>query len=95
MSLVKQALIIEIRKHMANAIEFKKKVDGAKTETKRNVYKKKLKKNNIEAADLFTALDKLLVKEALDAKAAGGVKDEVSVLEGRTQETDGSKPSLE
>jgi hypothetical protein len=94
MSLVKQALILEIRKHMEAAIEFKKKVDGAKTETKRNVYKKKLKKNNIEAADLFTALDKLLVKEALDSKAVG-VKDEVSVLEGRAQETDGSKPSLE
>ncbi|MDE1830560.1 MAG: hypothetical protein KGI25_09575 [Thaumarchaeota archaeon] len=95
MSLVKQALIIEIRKHIKNAVDFKQKIDNAKTEAKKNVYKKKLKKNNIEAADLFTALDKLLVKEAIDSKAAIGDKDEVSVLEGRTTKTDGSGPSLE
>ncbi len=95
MSLVKQALIVEIRQHIAKAIDFKKKVDTAKTEAKRNVYMKKLKKNNIEAADLFTALDKLLVKEALDKKAAGGDKDEVPVLEGRTQETNGSQSPVE
>ena len=89
MSLVKQALILEIRQHIANAVDWKQKIDTAKTEAKRNVYKKKLKKNNIEAADLFTALDKLLVKEALNKKALDGVKDEVPVLERRTETTDG------
>lgn len=90
MSLVKQALILEIRQRMTNAVDFKQKIDNAKTEAKRNVYKKKLKKNNIEAADLFVALNKLTQKEAAD-----GAKDEVSVLEGRTQATDGNKSSVE
>lgn len=90
MSIVKQTLILEIRQHIANAVEWKQKIDSAKTETKRSVYKKKLKKNNIAAADLFTALDKLVKNEV-----AHGVKDEVPVLEGRTQETNGNKSSLE
>lgn len=84
MSLVKQALILEIRKHIEKAVEFKAKIDGAKTEAKRAVYKKKLKKNNIEAADLFVALDKL-------DKADNGAKNEVPVLEGRTSPKDGDQ----
>lgn len=90
MSLVKQGIIIEIRERMTKAVELKQTIDNSKTETKRNVYKKKLKKNNIEAADLFIALSKLTKKEA-----ANGVNDEVSVLERRTEKTDGNKSSVE
>lgn len=93
MSLVKQALILEIRKHMECAIDFKSKVDNAKTEAKRNVYKKKLKKNNLQAADLFHALDRLLIEEA--KKVADGAKDEVPILEGRAAPEEGSQQSVE
>lgn len=96
MSLVKQALVIEIRQHITKALDLKNKIDTAKTETKKSVYQKKLKKNNIEAADLLTALDKLLKNEdAQSEKVVSGDKDEVPVFEGRTQAPDGDKPSLE
>lgn len=95
MSLVKQALVIEIRQHIAKAMDLKKKIDTAKTETKKSVYNKKLKKNNIEAADLLVALDRLLLEETKNKQADDGVKDEVPVLEGRTQEADGDKSPLE
>ena len=91
MSLVKHALVIEIRKHIENAVMLNRKIASAKTDTKKNVYMKKLKKNNTEAADLFIALNKLTQKD----EAASGVKNEVPVLEGRTQETDGDQSSME
>jgi len=59
MSLIKNAVIDELRAAMALSKEFKEKIDGAKTDIKRKTYKKKLKKNNEIVADLVMALDKL------------------------------------
>lgn len=90
MTLVKQALIVQIRQNMEKAVEFKRKIDSAKTDAKKSVYKKKLKKNNIETADLFVALDKLVATQQ-----ANGDKDEVLVLEGGTSKKEGNQQPVE
>jgi len=92
MSLVKQAIILEIQDYAKRALDYKFKMDTAKTEVKKNLFKKKLKKNNTEAAELFEALNRLIAKEQ---QAASGASDEVSIFEGRTEEADGVSTSLE
>jgi predicted Holliday junction resolvase-like endonuclease len=94
MSLVKQALILEIKDVAAKSVDLKSKMDTAKTELKRNLYRKKLIKNNQEAAQLFEALSRLPEVEAV-IKVEDGVKDEVPVLEGRTQEKSGGSQTVE
>ena len=80
MSLVKQALIIEFKELAANAIDYKSKIETAKTFTKKEIYKKKLKKNNIKAAEILSALERLMTAE--ESKSAGA-KNETLSIEGR------------
>lgn len=94
MSHIKQALIAEIQEVAAKSVKLKKEMDEAKTELKRNLYRKKLIKNNQEAAQLFEALSRLPEVEAV-IKVDDGVKNEVPVLEGRTQETSGGSQTVE
>ena len=92
MSLVKQAIILELQDYAKRALDYKSKMDAAKTDVKKNLFKKKLKKNNTEAAELFEALNRLNAKEQ---QVASGASDEVSVLKGRVEEADGVSTSLE
>lgn len=91
MSLVKDALIAEFKDLAKVSIEFKQKMDTAKTFAKREVYKKKLKKNNIRAAEVLSALEILMKKE----QAADGVEDEALSLEGRVETPDGESSPVE
>lgn len=94
MSLVKQAIMLELEEYAIRAVDFKSKMDSAKTELKRNLFKKKLKKNNTEAVQLIEALSILMAKEQADT-VISGVNDEVPVLEGRVEEPDGLPTSME
>lgn len=94
MSLVKDALIVEFKELASKAVEFKQKMDTAKTFAKREVYKKKLKKNNIRAAEVLSALEILMKKEE-EQKAAGGVVNEALDLEGRAEAPSGDTSSVE
>ena len=49
---------------LEQAKEYKEKINTAKTGTKRNYYKKKLKKNNVEAMQMLVAIEKLEAREA-------------------------------
>lgn len=82
MSLVKQALILEFKELASKSIEYKTQLAGAKTIPKREMFKKKLKDNNIKAAELLSALEKLAMKEVQEAV---GANDEVPSDEGRTE----------
>lgn len=82
MSLVKQALILEFKDLAAKSVEYKTQIDSAKTYPKQAMFKKKLKDNNIKAAELLSALEKLAAKEA---QQAAGANDELPSDEGRTE----------
>ena len=83
-SVVQQCLVEEIQNAAKRAVEFKRKRDNAKTETKRKFYEEKLIKNNEEAADAVVAL-KNLIKEK---EEMGSDEDEpVFDPEGGTEET--------
>ncbi len=60
---VKNALVAMINDYALKAVEYKTKLDGAQTTTKRNFYTKKLQSNNEEAADAIVALEQILTKE--------------------------------
>lgn len=55
---VMDMLQIELRRCMESALELKKKIDSAKTDYKKTYYSKKLKKNNTEALQVLTAIEK-------------------------------------
>ena len=52
-------LQMELRRHMEVALEYKKNIEGAKTESKKKYYAKKLKKNNTEALKVLTAIERV------------------------------------
>ncbi len=62
--MVKVTLIEEFKTKAKIASELRIQIENAKTYPKRELLKKKLKKNNIEAADILVALDKLAREEA-------------------------------
>ena len=93
MSLVKQALISEFTDLAKKAIEFKKQIDNAKTYPKREMFKKKLTKNNIKAAEILAHIETLINKE--HGEKADGANDEVFNDEGRTEAPSGVSTSLE
>jgi hypothetical protein len=94
MSLVKQAIILELQDYAKKAMKLKSQMDNSKTELKRNLFKKKLKKNNTEAVELLQALSRLVAKEQAET-AINGANDEVSVLAGGIEEKDGLSESME
>lgn len=52
-------LQMELRRHMEIALDYKKKIESAKTDYKKNYYNKKLKKNNTEALKVLTAIERI------------------------------------
>lgn len=52
-------LQMELRRHMEVALDYKKKIDSAKTQYKKSYYTKKLKKNNTEALKVLTAIERV------------------------------------
>ena len=95
MSLVKSALIEEFKDLAAKAVDYKNKIDTAKTFAKKEIYKKKLKNNNIKAAEILAALEKVINAEAGSKQAAVGAQDETPSIEGRVEAPVGDAASLE
>lgn len=94
MSLVKEALIAEFRDLAKNSVDYKQKIETAKTYTKKEIYKKKLKQNNIKAAEILAALEKVANAEAASKKAVGA-NDETFSIEGRSETPGEISTSLE
>lgn len=59
MSKVTEVIKLEVTNLVARSLEFKKKLDKAKTKPKIELYQKKLRKNNAELAEMLVALDRL------------------------------------
>lgn len=95
MSMVKEALISEFIDLAAKAVEYNEKIKNAKTFAKKEVYKKKLRTNNIKAAEILAAFDKVINAEAVAKQQAVGVIDETCNTEGRTEASDAATTSLE
>ncbi len=93
MSIVKEALIEEFKDLATKALDFKQKIDTAKTFAKKEIYKKKLKNNNIKAAEILAALEKVVNAEA--SSKAVGVTDELPSVEGRVEAPHGLPAPLE
>lgn len=66
---VLEALVEEIKERARLAVQYKTERDTAKTRTKRIIYDKKLTKNNMIAADLIVALEKIVDERAKTATA--------------------------
>lgn len=94
MSLVTMALAEEFKDCALKALEYKKQIETAKTFTKKEIFKKKLKKNNIKAAEVLAALEKAINAQNA-SKQAAGAKDETLSLEGRTETPSGEFVPLE
>lgn len=60
MSKVRDTLVAEFTIKAKEAIRLKGLIESAKTDTKRNFYKKKLHKNNIDALQVLEALQKIV-----------------------------------
>ena len=52
-------LQLELQEYMRNALNLKERIDGAKTDYKKKYYNKKLKKNNMEALKILTAIQRV------------------------------------
>jgi hypothetical protein len=63
MSIVKEAIMIELQSAMKSSKEYSDKVKNAKTKVKSTFYTKKLKSSNQIVADLLIALDKVNNKD--------------------------------
>lgn len=54
----------ELKERMTVALDHKEKIDVAKTDTKKKYFKKKLLKNNLEAAKILTAIENITQQKA-------------------------------
>lgn len=54
-----QALGMELQEHAKLSVEYKKKIEEAKTEPKRKYFKKKLAKNNNKALQILLTLEEV------------------------------------
>jgi len=54
----------ELRERMTVALDYKEKTDTAKTDTKKKYFRKKLLKNNLEAAKILTAIENITLQKA-------------------------------
>lgn len=57
-------LQVELRERMTIALDYKEKSDSAKTDTKKKYFRKKLLKNNLEAAKILTAIENITLQKA-------------------------------
>lgn len=55
---VLEMLQYELREHMKVSLQHKKKIDEAKTNPKKQYFKKKLEKNNVQALKLLTIIER-------------------------------------
>jgi hypothetical protein len=58
-SIVTDTLVETIKEKVAVTVVYKDLIATAKTNTKKEYYKKKLKKHNVGIADLLVALDRM------------------------------------
>ena len=72
---VVQMLQYELRERMKTALDYKTKIETAKTEHKKKYYGKKLKKNNVEAMKILTAIERVK-KNQTQREAATSVQQE-------------------
>ena len=54
----------ELRDRMTVALNYKEKIEAAKTDVKKKYFKKKLLKNNIDAAKILTAIENITQQKA-------------------------------
>ena len=71
-----QALGMELQAHAKLSIEYKKKIEEAKTDPKRKYYKKKLAKNNNKALQILLTLEEVSRLQANPQKVADLVATE-------------------
>ena len=81
-----QALGLELQEYAKLSVEYKKKIEEAKTDPKRKYYKKKLAKNNNKALQILLTLEEVSRLQANPQKVA----DLVATERGPNDET-GSK----
>lgn len=82
-SLVKQAIIEELREIMPLSVKYKSEMETAKTKTKEGLMRKRLTENNKKVAELLVALERL--------DKAKGNNNELYNSEGRVEETGNSE----
>lgn len=66
MSVVQEALTEELKARIKTTAFYREQIETAKTNAKKNLYTKKLRKNNQIVADILIALDKLLKEQTPD-----------------------------
>ena len=54
----------ELKERMKTALNYRTKIDTAKTDYKKKYFQTKLKKNNLEAAKILTAIQNVTVEKA-------------------------------
>ena len=59
----------ELRERMTVALDYKNKIENAKTSVKKQYFQKKLKKNNIEAAKILTAIERVATQNKIKEEA--------------------------
>lgn len=59
-----EMLQYELREHMSIALDYKTKIEAAKTQPKKEYYNKKLKKNNMQALKVMTAIERVTQQKA-------------------------------
>jgi len=57
-------LQFELKERMTVALDHKEKINVAKTDTKKKYFRKKLLKNNLEAAKILTAIENITLQKA-------------------------------
>lgn len=75
MSKVVDVIKFEITNIVARSLKLKKKLDKAKTKPKIELYQKKLRKSNIELAEMLIAFDRLEEKNKEDERIQLGTTD--------------------
>ena len=71
-----QALGLELQEYAKLSVEYKKKIEEAKTDPKRKYYKKKLAKNNNKALQILLTLEEVSRLQANPQKVADLVATE-------------------
>lgn len=75
----------ELHRHMQVALEYKKKIAEAKTDHKKKYYQKKLVKNNKEALQVLTAIER--VRKGIDLRENEKVERDTHETEYHNEET--------
>lgn len=75
MSLVKQAIIEELKDLIPKSVKYSELMKSSKTKTKYDMMKDRLKRNNEQIAELMTALD-ILEKRESAPTSESNIEDE-------------------